>query len=90
MSIENDPPINLQLFMHAAVAERLHKDIASRRRSEDGQSGYDSGGDEVHVLLVIYVIAAAHILSMEGAQLQDKRVPKCNLGMRTNRFRVQP
>jgi hypothetical protein len=37
----------------------------------------------VRALLVIHVIAAAHILRMEEAQLQDKRVPKCNLGTRT-------
>jgi hypothetical protein len=85
--IENDPPMNLQMFMHAAVAERLHKDVASRRRSEDRQPAYGSGGDEVRALLVTHLIAAAHILRMEEAQLQDKHVPKCNLGTCT---KVQP
>lgn len=45
--VEDDPGVNLQPFVDAAVFERVRDDLAAGIGGEDGQPPDDGGGDEL-------------------------------------------
>ncbi len=80
MIVEDDPGMDGQPFVLAAVFERSHDDVAARRGSEDGQPFDGGGGDEVSAVRLASMVAAAHPPSVAKQSFGDKRVPKLELG----------
>ena len=58
--VGNDPAVDAQPLVLAAMEPRLHGQIASRRRGEDREPGDDRGRDEVRGLRFMDTVAAAH------------------------------
>ena len=56
----NDPAVELQFLMLAAVVERFRDDVATGRRRENRYPIDNRGGDEVRVMFFVNEIATAH------------------------------
>ena len=64
--IEDDPGVDLQALVRAAVLEGADEDVAARRRGEDRQPGDDGAGDEVRLALLEDAVTAAHGQAQSG------------------------
>ena len=58
--IEDDPGVDFERFMLATVFERLDKDVAACRGSEDGKPRDRGAGNEVGEVAFEDAVAAAH------------------------------
>ena len=85
MVIEDDPSINLQAFVRAAILKRPNDNIAASRSREDRKPGYDGSSDEMSGVKFINTIATTHRGSLTKHSFGDKCVPKCNLGTRNEK-----
>ena len=68
--VGNDPAVDAQPFVLAAMEPRLHGQIASRRRGEDREPGDDRGRDEVRGARFVNAVAAALGGRLGEAQLR--------------------
>lgn len=80
MVVEDDPGVDFQALLRAAVVEGAHEDVAARCGGEDGEPLDDGGGDEGCVPRLVDAGAAAHGGSVMKQSFGDKGVPKLELG----------
>lgn len=67
VGIEDDPGVDAEFLVLAAIAPCVDEEVAARRGGEDGQPRDDGGGDEVRSVGFADAVATAHDGDGEGS-----------------------
>jgi hypothetical protein len=78
--VEDNPCVNLQALVLAAIFQRIRQNLAPLCRGENWQPRHHRAGDEIGAVWVVDAIAASHGPSVREAKLRRQVRSQVQLG----------